>query len=226
MSGYLQRLVQTVAGRGDSVHPRTGSIFSPRSEEIRPPQPEETEQLTTAQPRPRPHAMSPEQQPSEPTRSVRPGAEHAPLLPIAPDARSADYVPPRVPAAPRPAGAPVEPLDALPWEQPAEPSGSPLAAEADVDITVPAPAPGGVRDAFRPVMKPTRASDAVTGAAASRDMHRRHAARAGRQPDDIQIHIGRIEVIAVPPPAPRAPKPPDRSLSLDAYLSRRDGRAR
>jgi hypothetical protein len=43
--------------------------------------------------------------------------------------------------------------------------------------------------------------------------------------DEIQIHIGRIEVIAAPPPAPRAaPAPARKSMSLDDYLSRRDGR--
>ena len=34
MSGYLQRLVNAAAGGGDAVHPRTGSIFSPRAEEM------------------------------------------------------------------------------------------------------------------------------------------------------------------------------------------------
>ena len=43
--------------------------------------------------------------------------------------------------------------------------------------------------------------------------------------DDIQIHIGRVEVIAVPPAEPRRTPPPARKgLSLDEYLSRRNGR--
>jgi len=46
-----------------------------------------------------------------------------------------------------------------------------------------------------------------------------------REPDDIQIHIGRIEVSAVPQPTPvavtRTPRTPS---SLDEYLQRRDRR--
>ncbi len=43
--------------------------------------------------------------------------------------------------------------------------------------------------------------------------------------DDIRINIGRIEVIAVPPSAPRStPAPARKGLSLDEYLSRRNGR--
>jgi hypothetical protein len=109
----------------------------------------------------------------------------------------------------------------------AEPQRRLLTAEADVHVTVPAPASGRAGDPFRPVMKPMRMSDAVISTAGPADRPRqRHGAQAAQQPDDIQIHIGRIEVLAVPPPAPRARQAPDRSLSLDAYLSRRDGRAR
>jgi hypothetical protein len=46
-----------------------------------------------------------------------------------------------------------------------------------------------------------------------------------RSADDIQINIGRIEVIAVPPAAPRPTPPPARKgMSLDDYLGRRNGR--
>jgi len=45
-----------------------------------------------------------------------------------------------------------------------------------------------------------------------------------REPDEIQIHIGRIEVTAVPPPqAPRARKPENRQISLDEYLKSSHG---
>jgi hypothetical protein len=48
-----------------------------------------------------------------------------------------------------------------------------------------------------------------------------------REPDEIQIHIGRIEVTAVQPAAPGAAavKPRRSAPSLDEYLRRRDGRA-
>jgi hypothetical protein len=47
-----------------------------------------------------------------------------------------------------------------------------------------------------------------------------------REPDEIQIHIGRIEVTAAPPAAVRpASKPERKALSLDDYLKRKRGRA-
>jgi len=55
-----------------------------------------------------------------------------------------------------------------------------------------------------------------------------HRGRPTRpEPDEIQIHIGRIEVVAVPPPpTPPAPLKPQRSTpSLDEYLRRRDRKA-
>lgn len=47
-----------------------------------------------------------------------------------------------------------------------------------------------------------------------------------RKPDEIRIHIGRIEVAAVSAPAPRQAAPPARkSLDLSEYLKRGNGRA-
>lgn len=229
MSGYLHRLADTAAGRHDSVHPRTGSIFASRLEERRAPLQgwEETERVTLAQP-PHRQTVPPELEPPEPPRGVTPKSEHVPLLPksVTPDRRAAAEALPFSPAVHDPAGSPADPFDGRSSQRGAEPEGRPLTADADVHVTVPESRRAG--DAFRPVMKPPRASEALTGAARPRETPRhRHGAQASQQPDDIQIHIGRIEVVAVPPqPAPRAPKTPDRSLSLDAYLSRRDGRTR
>jgi len=51
------------------------------------------------------------------------------------------------------------------------------------------------------------------------------ARAATPQGEDIQIHIGRIEVLAVPQAAPRpAVAPVRKGLSLDEYLTRRNGR--
>jgi hypothetical protein len=53
------------------------------------------------------------------------------------------------------------------------------------------------------------------------------AATAGsmRGSDEIQINIGRIELTAVPQPAPsRAAAPPRKSINLEEYLRRRNGR--
>jgi hypothetical protein len=53
----------------------------------------------------------------------------------------------------------------------------------------------------------------------------REAARDSA-PQDVQIHIGRIEVIAVPPPSQRAAAPKSKSTSLDDYLNHANGRRR
>jgi hypothetical protein len=55
------------------------------------------------------------------------------------------------------------------------------------------------------------------------------AARASRgsssEPDDVHIHIGRIEVTAVQATPPHPPKPRHAATSLTEYLKRRNGRA-
>jgi len=62
--------------------------------------------------------------------------------------------------------------------------------------------------------------------AAGRRLAQQQQARAERQGDDIQIHIGRIEVTAMPPTASRPmPVPARKSQTLDEYLRRGSGRA-
>lgn len=53
-------------------------------------------------------------------------------------------------------------------------------------------------------------------------------AQEQREPDEIEIHIGRIEVTAVPPPAQvrLAARPERKAVNLDEYLKRRHGRNR
>ena len=246
MSGYLQRLVNTAAGRTGSVRPQTGSIFAPRLEEIRPPlagweetEPVRTPHLTMEAPPPRARAVSISHEPA-PLRDDAPrSAEHVPLLPrpVAPDgdamlsiAPDAHAMPPASrpgPAAVNPRQTSIDPLDA-PSAESGEAPPRPPAADTAFHVTLTAPSTRGADEAFRPVMRPARAPESgANTVGAARDLTRqRHTAQAAPQSDDIQIHIGRIEVTAVPPPAPRAPKAPDRSVSLDAYLSRRNGGAR
>jgi hypothetical protein len=53
------------------------------------------------------------------------------------------------------------------------------------------------------------------------------ARHAASEPHEVQIHIGRIEVTAVPPAPANAPvaRPRRSATSLDEYLRRRNGRA-
>ena len=111
--------------------------------------------------------------------------------------------------APEPTPAPRAPVEQRPAPAP-ESTSSILSAELALSLremvqhTRPAPSPRSARG---------------SGAQLARVFP------APREPDDIQIHIGRIEVTALPPPAPRPPTSPVRKgPSLDEYLSRRNGR--
>ncbi len=75
-----------------------------------------------------------------------------------------------------------------------------------------------------------RVAHALQPAMANRGKERNREAAGGakpaeREPDEIQIHIGRIEVTATPPaPARPAAKPMRKTPTLDDYLKRRHGR--
>ncbi|MFP3556890.1 hypothetical protein SB861_40180 [Paraburkholderia sp. SIMBA_049] len=89
------------------------------------------------------------------------------------------------------------------------------------------PASGG-REPGR--VQPPRTPEPATPTAGTAGLHDA-SGLAGRtrratlaEPADIHIHIGRVEVVAVPPEAPRpAPAPARKTMSLDEYLRRRSG---
>jgi hypothetical protein len=239
VSGYLQRLVSTAAGRGGAVHPRTGSVFAPRREEMSAPlQGWEDAERVAPEPSPHPRAASVEFESSPtPQPTSAPVFAHTPLLPasLEPDMRTIAAAPPPLRDTPE--------IDEEPFVSPDEPppaaAGRHHRAATNVHVTTPMTTPITriADDAFRPAeAAPAPPSEARMQPVSSRRASPEPRAALGRppavrqpvvrEPDEIQIHIGRIEVIAVPPPAPRAPKAPDRSPSLDAYLNRRNGRSR
>jgi hypothetical protein len=71
-----------------------------------------------------------------------------------------------------------------------------------------------------------RVRSATELGAGRRQTQQQAIARAAQRSDEIQIHIGRIEVTAMPPVAPRPVLAPVRkSETLDEYLRQRNGRA-
>jgi hypothetical protein len=151
MSGYLQRLVDAASGRSGSVYPRTGSIFSPRLDDIRAPLQgwEETEHVTAAPspPHARPASRA-DQTAGTAALRARPRSGHVPLLPqpLALDSDANVSASPSAPAALTPR--PVDDLDASPEEPPAERVGRPPAADTEFHITVAAPARSRERRVF------------------------------------------------------------------------------
>ena len=223
MSGYLQRLVSTAAGRGESLHPRTGSIYSgPWEETDYPSVSEETETTAVSQPRAESHEPLQEIEPSEQKRSIAARALYVPLFakPIA-IARPPEEAPLPAPATPRLHAR----SEALRIEGAPESPRRGVTPAAEVEPE--APEARAVDGAFLSSLRPGRVHESRANVAASSAARQgRHAGPVERQPDEIQIHIGRIEVTAMLPPVPRGPKASDRGLSLDAYLNRRNGRAK
>jgi hypothetical protein len=222
MSGYLQRLVQTAAQPVQSVHPFVGSIFaSSYDDQQRSVESEEFGVATSAINRPAGPTLQPQ---TVPRHNAQP--EGVPLReyrPIAP----ADTVTPLQTGGETNADArQIESSRALLLQE--EQFVQPPRPASNFEETEPDYLPSSVtlRTEFHPLM-PQEAAVAApqlahpTSRAKGRAPSDSRSVAAGRASDDIEIHIGRIEVTAVHPPAPRTSKTPDRSPSLDAYLNRR-----
>jgi hypothetical protein len=212
MSGYLQRLVQTAAQPVQTVHPFTGSIYASRSDNES--RGFESEESVTAAPSPSALAAATSQHQSvsapAPRRSDRtPTPKYQPIALVSPSTPLSSE----------------DKIDDMASSQ-EQLVQAPHLANLQANTEQP---PARVLDQteFHPLL-PQEAVTAERQLTAASFRAETRAAHDTRHPnvvesanDDIQIHIGRIEVTAVHPPAPRTAKTPDRSLSLDAYLNRR-----
>jgi hypothetical protein len=198
MSGYLQRLASSARNPDGGIHPLVGSLYS---------------------------APQTETAPAEPLAETRPsgsGAEPLAQPPVEPP-------PERVfaPLIEEPAGRPVTASQYPFFYRP-----------ADGSLTVDTEPPAS-RSSTGPVVElrrsasglepPVRPRQSRSGVTAQNPRSPKPAlqprAAPPREPDDIHIHIGRIEVAAVPAPAPRPAAPqPRKSLNLAEYLKRGRGR--
>jgi hypothetical protein len=109
-----------------------------------------------------------------------------------------------------------------PWDyEPLIASGAPMPSRSVAEAQGPQPS--------EPVRFPSELEATSRRASARQTVSSSNASqmRSPIQAEDIQIHIGRIEVIAVPPPSARpAAAPVRRGQSLDEYLRSSNGRPR
>jgi hypothetical protein len=107
--------------------------------------------------------------------------------------------------------------------QPAQPEIEPARIEPDRFLLQPPPA-----NPLRLLMPQAAIEPEGRPAQAQAKEPARRAAQPSREPDEIHIHIGRVEVAAISQPAARpAPASQQRkSMSLDEYLRRSNGRPR
>lgn len=204
MSGYLQRIASGVLHPERAIHPAVGSLWMPQRNAVR------SEQFS--------EIMAP----IVPRRSAQADAQqrHSALEHLSTEQRPA-------PDAPNPIEAKLEAFHPLVATRDA------TAAQArdgqDADTVAP-------RITFTPLVATSsheslRQSRTLTPASIpSRERSLRTVQLTpspAPQPDEIEIHIGRIEVAAVlPQPAPRPPaRPARKSLDLSEYL-KRDRRSR
>ena len=224
MSGYLQRLVRSAVQSAEpSIRPLVGSVFSSAEHgQASDALPLEEHVELTAQPDP----LRPTQAFEEPvsTRSV--SRRDGQMLENNPDAE------------PVPTSSSLPPTDAAKLLQPllVEQIATHVPERHQQIKDFPRQEAAQQKHIFTPLMgeRPARISPSDTVA---NSLGTRHAAAPmkqemnvsrpmGREPDEIQIHIGRIEVTAVPQaPARSAIRPARKGQSLEEYLSRRDRRA-
>lgn len=245
MTGYLLRKAASVLTPGSSIHPVVRPMFSGFGPQLTP-EPAIPEEATETTGRPAPVAPGPQPMlPAADARRAEPPRSQPPIGQPRPDTSA--------PATPPPAAAPAtatltppvdrsapEPLLSAHRHEPAPQGLSPVipliiastgasrpAGKAEPAPPPPPPLPPLAVDPSPAGRPDSRRPTEPSGSAAQRPgVPSPGRATVARAPDEVQIHIGRIEITAAPPEPARAPaRPPRTVLPLADYLKRRDGRA-
>jgi hypothetical protein len=241
MKGYLQGLVRTVTNPAESVHPWAGSIFAAvhrgNSNVV------ETEESAAAAPvRQSSEVMSPtsaqHSQFSIRAQSSPPDTGH--------NAQTSEsqttYIAPGFPQAEKSASHGPSVSERLIFEPLIRDIEGPSPDSVDTTKSEMTPAeesetalPQRNRrpfDGAEAIIKPRTIGRRMVAPSPAPQTKTPNAPAIGshvagdRRTDDIQIHIGRIEVTAIHPPAPSISKVRNKEISLNAYLKRRNGGAR
>jgi hypothetical protein len=220
MSGYLQRLTRSVIQPKEAVHPMLGSVFAPANSE-RPGGAGEMKHSAGW-----PETQAPPVKEKQETQEVR--TEHLPP-PVQTEISTPLVVATEVEAKPTSS----ERASFQPLIMPAANQDSTVEGKRETDAWA-----DSRPDAYRPkpiftplVMLPSRRqphpeiAEPCTHAAAPCRATERLPLRVEHSQDDVQIHIGRIEVTAVQQAPARMPsKTPRKAQNLDEYLKHRDRR--
>jgi hypothetical protein len=216
MSGFLQRLASGVLHPQPAIHPAVGTIWSAAGMN----EPGMNEPLATAEPFESSVEVRAPLSPRRADAATQPSTQ-PPAKPQVQPERSAD-VPEGAVQAIVAAGA-FQPLVAFPQRRVV--SALPPVSQADADPQRQANSPPHDRAASPELTgpRPLHRIETTRTAPSSLPSSRRQAQPAPPltgEPDSIEIHIGRIEVLAAAPrPAqPAAPRPARKSLDLAEYL--------
>ncbi len=222
MSRYLQRIAASVLNPDSAIHPIVRPIFAASWREDSLDMPAVEESILVTDPRPQAR-QTPGYQPVAPAAGAQQRAAattsgetpsvgaakaaSAALVPsLAPNARSESLAAPEAKAADqanRQAPAPTRTVE---------------------------PEPASTRHGYVPLVRgnfsPQKPADPVPVPSRFPNPQRRESLPPSRSGDEVEIHIGRIEITATHPQVSRgvAPKPVRYAQSLDEYLNRRDGR--
>ncbi len=229
MSGYLQRLIRTAARPSESIRPWCGSVFDASRQPAEPRAHAESEASTpmashaansqritaaTHSDHPQPASSRAErvsdrvtfhdfhsEQPDHMQSRIAERREFKALLP------QTDEEPSRIG------------VETLPRVSRRDASARDMMSSHADDhaLSVTGPARGNVSTFPAGVVRAAQKTEAPPS---------RQSVTAMRQEQEIQIHIGRIEITAVQPPAPTPAKPRLKEVSLDAYLRRGEGKSR
>ncbi len=227
MKGYLQRIAASAVRPVSGVHPVVRPLFASPADPFA--GTDFLEDSTVTSPPVQRAESTPSPIASAQTRFVRPAApEGTPRRPESPPEHTAV----------RSIGAPPEARRETAFQPLIEARAIPQADVFSATVEVRSAAPDASMDSVKEL--PAQSFDTRTQSEPSRLLaprpnaplpasraFRRDARRApapparSPEPDQIEIHIGRIEVTAVPRAVPRAaPKPARKSLNLDDYLRR------